>query len=603
MRFVIKKIPTSIYKVLFTIFIMSASSSNGYGQVIGIPVSDPTYAIIERLMMKTNGGERIHSSHRYYTRADVLDLLQNLDTSAFKNPKDLADIQFLVDECRESDALSFPVKNPELGEPIVYLDSTRTFYTTNSEAIDMQYIRPRHNAKPLFGFLYKTPPNFLEVDVPLFYARVNPVIDFNYGRSNSDIYRTTFSNIRGAELRGGIADRVFFYANVHETQEAYPEYVNQWVSKYNSVPGAGFRKDYIPTFLKGVRGYDFLNAQGVVGFNLIPQISVQFGHGRNFIGDGQRSMFLSDFGTNYLYLKLNTKVWVFDYQNIFAELNATSQRRGDDLIPKKYFASHHLSLNIKPWLNVGLFESIVFSRNEHFELQYLNPIIFYRTVEQLVGSPDNAMVGANFKIKMSRSVKLYGQLLLDELKIKNILKQNGWWGNKYGIQLGGAWYDFAGINHLDLHAEYNLIRPYTFTHGDSSANYTHYQQPLAHPLGANFSEFLFKLRWLPIQKLTVEQRLMFATIGEDIDGVSYGSNPLLPYTNRTGNFGIELAQGEKVNISSMMLDVSYMLYHNIHLDASIQHRRSNSINNANDRVENIFSLGLRMNIGKRDRMF
>ena len=50
-------------------------------------------------------------------------------------------------------------------------------------------------------------------------------------------------------------------------------------------------------------------------------------------------------------------------------------------------------------INIGLFESIVFSRPNHFELQYLNPVIFYRTVEQMVGSPDNAMIGAGHEHK------------------------------------------------------------------------------------------------------------------------------------------------------------------------------------------------------------
>ena len=31
--------------------------------------------------------------------------------------------------------------------------------------------------------------------------------------------------------------------------------------------------------------------------------------------------FFSDFGNNYLFLKINTRIWKINYQNIFMELN------------------------------------------------------------------------------------------------------------------------------------------------------------------------------------------------------------------------------------------------------------------------------------------
>jgi hypothetical protein len=184
---------------------------------------------------------------------------------------------------------------------------------------------------------------------------------------------------------------------------------------------------------------------------------------------------------------------------IFLPSSMRKVKGGDRLIPKKYFATHHLSLNLTDRINIGLFESIVFSRPNHFELQYLNPVIFYRTVEQMVGSPDNAMIGADMSLKLGRSIKLYGQLLLDELIIKNLLKQNGWWGNKYGIQAGLQCFDVAGIDHLDMRVEFNLVRPYTYSDSDSTANYSHHLQPLAHPMGANFYETILQMRYAPLR--------------------------------------------------------------------------------------------------------
>ena len=72
---------------------------------------------------------------------------------------------------------------------------------------------------------------------------------------------------------------------------------------------------------------------------------MELGHGRHFIGNGMRSLLLSDFSNNYFYLKFNTRVWKLNYQNLFAELSAVSanQLPGDLLLNKKYMASHYLS--------------------------------------------------------------------------------------------------------------------------------------------------------------------------------------------------------------------------------------------------------------------
>ena len=50
------------------------------------------------------------------------------------------------------------------------------------------------------------------------------------------------------------------------------------------------------------------------------------------------------------------------------------------------------------------------------------------------------------------------------------------------LQLGAKYVDAFGINNLDLQLEMNRVRPFTHSHNDSISNYTHYNQPLAHPL-------------------------------------------------------------------------------------------------------------------------
>ena len=162
---------------------------------------------------------------------------------------------------------------------------------------------------------------------------------------------------------------------------------------------------------------------------------------------------------------------------------------------------HHLSMNVTKWLNLGVFESVIFGRKNHFDFQYLNPIIFLRHIEGAIGSQDNALVGGDFKANIAHHFQVYGQLLIDEFVISKLKENKGWWGNKFGTQIGVKYIDVLGVPNLDVQLEANRVRPYTYSHNDSISNYTHYNQPLAHPLGANFEEFVGILKYQPAPKV------------------------------------------------------------------------------------------------------
>jgi len=137
------------------------------------------------------------------------------------------------------------------------------------------------------------------------------------------------------------------------------------------VPGGGFYKDF-----KDVGGVDYFDARGYITTHVAKIIDIAFGYDKNFIGNGHRSLFLSDFSSNMLFLKLNTRIWKFNYQNLFMELTSGNRLGADNLFPKKYAAMHHLDVAVTKWLNLGLFEGVVFGRKNYFEFGYLNPVIF-----------------------------------------------------------------------------------------------------------------------------------------------------------------------------------------------------------------------------------
>jgi hypothetical protein len=133
--------------------------------------------------------------------------------------------------------------------------------------------------------------------------------------------------------------------------------------------------------------------------------------------------------------------------------------------------------------------------------------------------------------------------MLDELVVSEIFSRSGWWGNKWGIQAGVHYVNAFGIEHLDIQLEHNRARPFTYAHSDPANSYTHYNQPLAHPLGSNFEETLVLLRWSPVARLTLQARFMLARLGDNTATENWGANPLINYDTRVQDFGNEIGQG------------------------------------------------------------
>jgi len=358
--------------------------------------------------------------------------------------------------------------------------------------------------------------------------------------------------------------------------------------------------------IESFEGWDFANAEAYFGFPISKHIGFELGHSNHFIGNGYRSLILNNYANNYFYLKLQVHVWKFHYQSIFAELASVSANLNPNnlLLTKKYMANHYLSYKPHRNFEIGLFETIIFARPDHFEFQYLNPVILYRTAEYFLDSPDNVLIGINGKWNLLNRISLYGQLILDEFKASELTAGNGWWANKYGIQMGMKYIDVLGVNQLDAQVELNYVRPFTYSHRDSldnfstlsNANYSHHGQELAHPLGSNFVELILNVNYQPIQKLQLQGKLMYATKGNNPQGENVGSDILLVSGSRSGNFGFGLDSGVKSNIQTFALDASYQFRHNYFIDLHLLMRKMEHDDQNFDLETNYIGGGLRINM-------
>jgi len=470
-------------------------------------------------------------------------------------------------------------------------------YLNNLEYLPVEQHSKYLSKKKFIRKFYSTPANLFEVHVKDFDLVVNPVIQYTVAKESNNT-DNLFLNTRGVTVRGQIANKIGFFTYLTDNQERAPKYVQDFIAMRKAVPGAGYYKPF-----KAAGGTDYFDARGYFTFNVTKYIDVTFGYDKNFIGNGHRSLLLSDFGNNSLFLKLNTRIWKFNYQNLFMELQNADDRIGDRLIGKKYAAMHHLDINVTKWLNIGLFEGVVFGRTNRFDFGYLNPIIFYRSIEQQNGSFDNSIIGIDAKANLAGKLQLYGQFSLDEFLLSEIKQNRGWWANKWGIQIGAKYIDAFGISNLDLQVEHNRVRPFTYSHRDSVANYTHYNQPLAHPLMANFQEFIGIARYQPSPKWTAIAKLIYYQQGRDSSSRSFGGNIFLPNVPppRVGDFGYNIGSGWKTNVLYGSFLLSYELRENLFLDLNAIVRNQKTVTapltTANTSV---ISFSVRWNMHRRE---
>jgi hypothetical protein len=583
-------VPPAPHRVRRTAAVPAPGSD--YQGALYVPLDPNTYRLLDRYAIKY-GSDSLrdpHTSVRPYTRAAAAHLGERL----------LGGDSLTYSRGTLSRADRF---NAE------YLLKDNWMYSALGDSLNQ-------SQRPVLTYLYRDQTDLYHVQTKDFTFRLNPVLLLQGGKDTGpgSIDGLRYVNTRGIAFEGTVDQRLGFYGFLTDNQEAVPGWVQQRIIRDSNQPTAPVapHEGYTKPFKTSGSAYDFFTARGGITYAATKHINVQFAHDRNFIGNGYRSLILSDYSAPYFFLKLNTRVWKFNYQNIFAELTARRSISGlDSLYPKKYLALHHLSLDVTDNFNIGVFESEVSGgRGRGLELQYLNPVIFYRAIEQQVGSTDNALLGLDFKWNIKHRAQLYGQLVLDEFKVKEVFSGAGWWANKQAFQLGGKFLDIAGVRNLDLQLEFNYIRPYTYQHENEFTNYQHYQQSLAHPMGANLTELLGVLSYQPLPRLNLVGKFFYTVQGVDAQGpgdaatrTNYGSNPLLSYNTRPMEYGNRTGQGDKNRLLHADFTATYQPRLNLFLDATLiaRHQTLNqpTYYGAVSGNEVYASLAVRWNIAQR----
>ncbi|MEO6902328.1 MAG: hypothetical protein ABI315_04145 [Bacteroidia bacterium] len=422
-----------------------------------------------------------------------------------------------------------------------------------------------------------------------FYLTLDPLFNFELAKDiDAANPQRLYTNTRGFRIKGDIDKKFVFESSFYENQSTFPDYIDAYITstnalfkqkgyyEYNVIPGQGRSKKFKKN------GYDYAMASGYISYSPNKIINLQAGHGKHFIGNGYRSLLLSDNAFNYPYLRITTTYRNIQYTNLYTSfINLTdggvkTPPNIERLFQKKIGSFQLLSVNLWSRLQLGLFQAMIWEatdtmNRQHVNFNTFNPVIGVNSLIYGLHSKNNMLLGLNVKFIINNSINLYGQYLLDDATAHNYKTTIG---NKNGYQLGFKYFNMFRIKNLHLQAEYNQVRPYVYAATQPAQSYTHYNQSLAHPLGANFKEVVGFLNYKKNRFFT-ELKIVYGIKGVDTLFSNFGGN-VFKADNVNTFTGTSPAQinGNLTTIRYQQIYIGYLLNEatNLNIIAGVSYR-------------------------------
>lgn len=448
---------------------------------------------------------------------------------------------------------------------MVFGQSSNSYWYPGSDTTILQFQRSGllyHPALQPYSPFQRTEYEVKSTSDSTMKIRFQPLMDLSVGVSENGM--GVFNGFAGGEVDVTLKNKFLMQLGYTANYLQNIRYLEVLANERGTLAGVG------KAYSIG-DGYFGNYIYGRANYQAGKRVNIELGNGKQHWGDGFRSLVLSDNAPAFPYMKFQLDVWRVRYNALYGMLNQGAR--------KKFFATHGFSFNAGKRLQFTFYEMVIWQakdslNNRTLDLHYLNPILFYRPVEYAQGSADNVLLGAGFKWRPMKKWNFYGQIILDEFLLSQIKASSGWWANKFGGQIGFQW--IAPIPGLVWRSELNAVRPFTYSHGSPIQSWGHMYQPLAHPLGANFSEWLNELSY---QRglWTFYNVNMYSARGDDFDADgdgltdNLGGNIFRSYATPFKEFGNTLLQGERHTYVYNQLSIARTLRKYDFLECYISH--------------------------------
>jgi len=434
--------------------------------------------------------------------------------------------------------------------------------------------------------------HLLQVHQQDFNINADLVFDEYIGNSKRAV-TTPMMNTRGYEVSGNVSDKFYFQTAFYENQGRFGGYIDSFIRTVRVIPGQSPYKN-----VGDGKGFDFSISEAKLLYKPSRHFMFDLGYGKNFIGDGYRSVLLSDWAYNYPYLKTSINLGKVQYNFMWSQhiSDRDPNLNNSDEQFRKWAQTFYIDWKVTKRLSLGLFENVMWPdqdsmRRKDVSPWIASPIIFLHGNNSPSGVDNNVVAGLNFKYRIAERTHIYGQFALDQLAAFDS------WKTRYALQAGirsGNLFNVANLNGL---LEFNTARPYMYATNYLNTNYAHLKQSLAHPLGANFKEALF-LTDYSYNNWYFRFETFYTKYGADTGALNYGHDIFKPRQTHTVTNGVKTGQGLSSSILYADLKIAYTLNPatNMRIESGFTYRNEKSkLFNYKDYI---FYIGIRMSFRK-----
>jgi hypothetical protein len=365
--------------------------------------------------------------------------------------------------------------------------------------------------------------------------------DLQMGRELNEP-KTVWMNTRAYQLGGTIGSKFFFYTSGYENQGKFPNYETEYINSVGMIPGQTYDKSF------GKDTKDWSNVTALIGYTPNKAISIELGQDKTFIGDGYRSVLLSDYASAYPLLRFKADLgkrvqymamWAYMEDQYATQFNSFSNNR------RKWGAFHYIDWNITNRASIGFFNALIAEEASDagqyhgFDVNYVNPVFFVSSLGPSKPAADHTLFGFNGKYKVLNKTTVYGQFLYDQ-------DSSIGGSNKYAWQVGFRGSDLFKVSKLNYLVEYNTSRPNTYASQYPIVNYTQLSESLADPLGSDFKELVGILNY-SIGRFDLQGQLnyaKYAVSAASLTGVTgANSSPFISSTVQPVTNTLKYAEG------------------------------------------------------------
>jgi hypothetical protein len=419
--------------------------------------------------------------------------------------------------------------------------------------------------------------------------------DLQAGRDFSN-KRTTNLNTRGFQFGGTVGTKFFFYTSGFENQGKFPTYYNNLINTNAFIPGQSYARHY-HGLAQDNQDWSYVTA--IVSYTPIKQLNITLGQDKMFIGDGYRSLLLSDYAANMPLLRLTANLGKVQYMMAWTYLEDLKEQRFDTFgsYRRKWALFHYVDWNISNRVSFGFFNALISPETDAqgnrrgFDLNFINPVLFASSLGSSDSPKDNVFMGFTGKYKIFDKTAIYGQLLLDRFKAKDFFSGNNT-DNTNGVQLGIRGADIFKVERLNYLFEFNTVKPYTYSSKEPLSSYSFFGDPLGHPFGANFREFLGIMNY-SMGRFDFQGQLNYAKYGLDANQADNNGKIITKPYPAAPNPTPVIGQGIPTQLYYAEGTVSFLINpkYNLRFEVSGLYRQEK--NSLNDSKTTFVTFGLR----------